>query len=168
MLPFGTAVVESVGLVDLAPRNAFAAQITARRLHPSVTRSGTAVIVGNTKAALAPQGIVAASPELMSRELASQRNVTSGETSFGARVDPLQDVALVTHDGTFQPSIGSNAVETLGYYSRGSARILQNTQISTSSDQVVALGAPCIDSTGLMYGTQMLGDGKTQLFISNG
>ena len=32
MLPFGSAAVESVGLVDLAARNAFAAQITARRL----------------------------------------------------------------------------------------------------------------------------------------
>src|SRR3954463_14048165 len=57
MLPFGTAVVESVGLVDLAAVNAFAAQITARRLDPSVTRSGPALIVGNTKAALAQQGI---------------------------------------------------------------------------------------------------------------
>jgi hypothetical protein len=168
MLPFGTAVVESVGLVDLAARNSFAAQITARRLDPSVTRSGTALIVGNTKAALAQQGIVAASPELMSPELASQRNVTSGETFFGARVDPLQDVAFVTHDGTFQPSIGSNAVETLGYYSRGSARIIRNTQISASDDQVIALGAPCIGSTGLMYGTEMLADGRTRLFISDG
>lgn len=174
MLPFGSAVVESVGLIDLAPRNAFAAQITARRLDPSGTRSGTplrsgtALIVGNTQAALAQQAIVAASPELMSPELASQRNISSGETYFGARVDPLQDVAFVTHDGTFQESIGVNALETLGYYSRGSARRLQNTQISASSDQVIALGAPCIGSTGLMYGTQMLGDGKTQLFISDG
>lgn len=168
MLPFGSAVVESVGLIDLAARNVFAAQITARRLDPSVTRSGTALIVGDTQAALAQQGIVAASPELMSPELASQRNITSGETFFGPRVDPLRDVAFVTHDGAFHPSIGSNALETLGYYSQGLARLLENTQISTSSDQVIALGAPCIGSTGLMYGTEMLGDGKTRLFISDG
>jgi hypothetical protein len=174
MLRFGSAVVESIGLIDLAARNAFAAQITARRVDPSVTRSGapvrsgTALLVGNTQAARAQQEIVAASPELMSPELASQRNITSGETFFGPRVDPLQDVAFVTHDGTFEPSIGSNAVETLGYYSRGSSRILQNTQISASGDQVMALGAPCIDSTGLMYGTEMLGSGRTRLFVSNG
>jgi hypothetical protein len=83
-------------------------------------------------------------------------------------VDPLQDVAFVTHDGTFQPLIGSNAVGTLGYFSRGRTRRLQITQISASDDQVVAFGAPCIGNTGLMYGTQMMGNGKTQLFISDG
>jgi hypothetical protein len=168
MLRFGSAVVESIGLIDLAARNAFAAQITARRLDKSAARPGTALLVGNTQAGRAQQEIVAASPELMSPELASQRNITSGETFFGPRVDPLQDVAFVTHDGTFQESIGSNAVETLGYYSRGAARTLQTTQISDSSDQVMALGAPCIDSSGLLYGTEMLGSGKTRLFISNG
>jgi len=167
-LPFGSAAVESVGLIDLAPRNAFAAQITARRLDKFAARSGTALLVGNTQAALAQQGIVAASPELMSSDLALQRNITSGETFFGPRVDSLQDVAFVTHDGTFEKSIGSNAIETLGYYSRGSARLSQNTEISASSDQVISFGAPCIGSTGLMYGTEMLGSGKTQLFISNG
>ena len=168
MLRVGSAVVESIGLIDLAARNAFAAQITARRLGKSVTRSGTALLVGNTQAARAQQEIVAASPELISPELASQRNITSGETFFGPRVDSLQDVAFVTHDGSFEESIGSNAVETLGYYSQGSARRLQTTQISASSDQVIALGAPCIDKSGLMYGTEMLGDGRTRLFISNG
>lgn len=167
MLPFGSAAVESVGLIDLAAGNAFAAQITGRRLDPAATRSGTALIVGNTQAP-GQQTIVAASPEVVPPELALQRNITSGETFFGPRVDPLLDVAFVTHDGTFEPSIGSNAIETLGYYSRGSARRLQNTQISASDDQVVALGAPCIGNTGLLYGTQMLGSGKTQLFVSDG
>jgi hypothetical protein len=114
------------------------------------------------------RALVAASPEVVPPELALQRNITSGETFFGPRVDPLQDVAFVTHDGTFAPSIGSNAVETLGYYSRGSARRLKNTQIGASDDQIMALGAPCIGNTGLMYGTQMLGSGKTQLFVSDG
>lgn len=167
MLPYGTAAVESVGLIDLAARNTFAAQITARRLNAGATRSGTALIAGNTQAS-GQQVIVAASPDVVPAELALQRNITSGETFFGPRVDPLLDVAFVTHDGTFQTSIGSNAVETLGYYSRGSARRLQNTQISASDDQVMALGAPCIGNTGLMYGTQMLGSGKTQLFVSDG
>jgi hypothetical protein len=33
---------------------------------------------------------------------------------------------------------------------------------------VIGLGAPCIDSSGLMYGTELLGDGTTRLFVSNG
>ena len=33
---------------------------------------------------------------------------------------------------------------------------------------MISFGAPCIGSTGLMYGTEMLGDGKSRLFISNG
>jgi len=168
MLPFGSAVVESIGLIDLAPRNAFAAQITARRVGPSATRSGTALIVGNTQLELGQQGIVAASPELMPPELAFQRNITSGETYFGPRVDSLRDVAFVTHDGTFETSIGSNAIETLGYYSRGAARQLRNTQLSASNDEVLSFGAPCMGSTGFMYGTEMLGSGKTRLFVSNG
>ena len=65
--------------------------------------------------------------------LALQRNITSGETFFGPRVDSVQDVAFVTHDGTFQTSIGSNAIETLGYYSRGSVRQLKNMLGSAKS-----------------------------------
>lgn len=170
MLPSSSAAIESVGLIDLAANRAFAAQVTAKLLDPSVTRSGTALIVGNTQAAIGQQGIVAASPELMSPDLASQRNITSGQTFFGPRVDLLQDVGFVTHDSTFEPTTGSNAVETLGYYSRGSARQLQQTQAiaGASDDQVVGLGAPCIDSSGLLYGTALLGDGTTRLFISDG
>ena len=125
MLPFGSAVIESVGLVDLAPNRMFAAQVSARSLDAGVTRSGTALITGNTQGGQADQKLVAASPELMPLNLASQRNIISGQTFFGPRVDRLQDVAFVTHDSTFEPTIGSNDVETLGYYSRGSARQLE-------------------------------------------
>jgi len=168
ILPVGSAVVECVGLVDLGARNAFAAQLTARRPDPSVTRSGTALITGDTRAGLAQQSIIAASPEVIPPGLASQRNIVSGETFYGARVDPLQDVAFVTHDGTFESSIGSNANETLGYYSRGKARRIQNTEVNASGDQVAAFGAPCIGSTGLMYGVEMVGSGRSRLFVSNG
>jgi hypothetical protein len=111
---------------------------------------------------------VAASPELMSFNLASERHIISGQTFFGPRVDRLQDVAFVTHDSTFEPTIGSNDVETLGYYSRGSARQLERTLSSAASDQVIGLGAPCIDNSGLMYGTELMGDGSTRLFVSDG
>jgi hypothetical protein len=56
----------------------------------------------------------------------------------------------------------------LGYYSRGFAHQLRQTRTGASSDDVIALGAPCINSTGLMYGTELLGDGTTQLRISDG
>src|SRR5262249_46387324 len=53
-------------------------------------------------------------------------------------------------------------------YSNGSPHQLLRTQAFASGDAVVGLGAPCIDSTGLMYGTELLGDGTTRLFISDG
>jgi hypothetical protein len=168
LLPFGSGVVESVGLVDLAANQVFAAQVSARSLGTSVARSGTALVLGNTQGVPAEHKLVAASSELMSPGFASQRNITSGQTFFGPRVDRWQDVAFVTHDSTFETSLGSNAIETLGYYSRGSALQLEKTQMSASSTQVVALGAPCIDSAGLMYGTELLGDGRSRLFVSDG
>jgi hypothetical protein len=168
MLPFGTAAIESVGLIDLAANHAFAAQVTAKLLDPAVTRFGTALVVGNTHAAPHGQKIVAASPELISPQLASQGNIFSGQTFFGPRVDPREDVAFVTHNSTFQESIGSNDVEMLGYYSRELPHQLRQTQAIASSDEVIGLGAPCIDSSGLMYGTELLGDGTTRLFISDG
>jgi hypothetical protein len=168
ILPFAPVGIESVGLIDLAANHAFAAQLSAKRLDHTVTRSGTALIVGNTQSGPAEHRIVAASPELMSPQDASHLHITSGQTFFGARVDLRQDVAFVTHVSTFQESVGSNDVETLGYYSGGIPHQLQQTLTGASNDEVVALGAPCIDSTGLMYETELLGDGTTQLRISNG
>jgi len=168
MLPFVPAAIESVGLIDLAANHAFAAQLSAKRLDRTVTRSGTALMVGNTQGGQAEQRIVAASTELISPERASHLHITSGQTFFGPRVDPQQDVAFVTHDGTFEPSTGSNDVEMLGYYSRGVPHQLQRTRMGASSGAVITFGAPCINSTGLMYGTKLLGDGTTQLYISDG
>jgi hypothetical protein len=168
MLPYGAGMIESIGLVDLAPNQIFAAQVSAKSVDPGVTRSGTALIMGNTQAAPMDQKLVAASPDLMSFNLASQRNVISGQTFFGARVDRLQDVAFVTHDDTFEPTTGSNDVETLGYYSRGTARQLERTLSSAAANQVIGLGAPCLGNTGLMYGTELMGDGSTRLFVSDG
>jgi hypothetical protein len=124
--------------------------------------------MGNTQAAPINQKLVAASPELMSFNLASERHIVSGQTFFGPRVDRLQDVAFVTHDSTFEPTIGSNDVESLGYYSRGSARQMERTLSNAAADQVIGLGAPCIDNSGLMYGTELMGDGSTRLFVSDG
>jgi hypothetical protein len=168
LLPHASAAIESIGLIDLAANHNFAAQVTAKQLNPAVTRSGTALIVGNTHAASEGQKLVAASTELLSAQLASERNIFSGQTFFGPRVDPREDVAFVTHVGSFQGSIGSNDVEMLGYYSRGAARSLRQTLAMGSDDEVIGLGAPCIDSTGLTYGTELLGDGSTRLFISDG
>jgi hypothetical protein len=168
ILPFASAGIQSVGLIDLAAHHAFAAQLSAKRLDHTATRSGTALMVGNTQSGPAEHRIVAASPELISPQLASHLHMTSGQTFFGPRVDRRQDVAFVTHVSTFEPSLGSNDVEMLGYYSRGLPHQLQLTRTGTSSDDVIALGAPCIDSSGLMYGTEVMGDGTTQLFISDG
>jgi len=168
LLPSSSAAIESVGIVDLAADHAFAAQVSARLLGPNVTRSGTALVVGSTQAGASAQRTVAASPELIAAEQASRLKITSGHTFFGPRVDSQQDVAYVTHVSDFQQSIGSNNAEILGYYSRGSSRLLRQTQADASSNQVIGLGAPCIDSTGLMYGTELMGDGTTRLFISDG
>jgi hypothetical protein len=167
LLPSSSSAIESIGIVDLAADHAFAAQVSARHLGPNAPRSGTALVVGNTQAA-SGQRTVAASPELISAADASRLKITSGHTFFGPRVDPQQDVAYVTHVSDFKQSVGSNNAEILGYYSRGSSNLLRQTQIGASSNQVIGLGAPCIDSTGLMYGTELMGDGRTRLFISDG
>jgi hypothetical protein len=167
LLPSSSSAIESIGIVDLAADHAFAAQVSARLLGPNAPRSGTALVVGNTQAA-SGQRTVAASPELISAADASRLKITSGHTFFGPRVDPQQDVAYVTHVSDFKQSVGSNNAEILGYYSRGSSNLLRQTQIGASSNQVIGLGAPCIDSTGLMYGTELMGDGRTRLFISDG
>jgi hypothetical protein len=39
---------------------------------------------------------------------------------------------------------------------------------AATNDEVISFGAPCISNTGLMYGTELLGDGITQLRISDG
>jgi hypothetical protein len=166
-LPLVPAAIESIGLIDLA-NHAFAAQVTAKLLNPAVTRSGTALVVGNTHSAPQAHKMVSASPELISPQLASQHSIFSGQTFFGPRVDSREDVAFVTHSSTFRQSTGSNDVEMLGYYSRGFPRPLQQTQAMAGNDEVIGLGAPCIDSSGLMYGTELLGDGSTRLFISDG
>jgi hypothetical protein len=168
MLPFGSAVVESVGLIDLAAHNAFAAQLRAKKLGPTVTRSGTALMVGNTQRRAAGQSILAASPELISPQEASHLRITSGHTFFGPRVDPQQDVAFVTHGARLEKSRGSNDFETLGYHARGFQHELEQTRPFASGDQVIGFGAPCIDSAGLIYGTRLLGNGTTQLFLSDG
>jgi hypothetical protein len=170
MLPSSSAAIESIGLIDLAANQTFAAQVTAKLLDPAVTRSGTALVVGNTQMESLDQKLVAASPELMSLKTAGLRDVTSGQTFFGPRVDLRQNVAFVTHVDAFQESIGSNDVEVLSYYSKGSSHPLQRTQPYTKGDgvKVIGLGAPCIDRTGLMYGTKILSDGTTQLLVSDG
>jgi hypothetical protein len=170
MLPSSSAAIESIGLIDLAANQTFAAQVTAKLLDPAVTRSGTALVVGNAQMGPPDQKLVAASPELMSFKAAELRNITRGQTFFGPRVDLRQNVAFVTHVDTFQESIGSNDVEILSYYSKGSSHPLQRTQPYTKDDgvKVIGLGAPCIDRTGLMYGTKILSDGKTQLIVSDG
>lgn len=168
MLPIAKAAVESVGLIDLAPNHTFAAQVTAKHLDPAFTRSGTALVVGNTQAGRLDHKLVAASPELISADLATHHNITSGHTFFGPRVDHRQDVAFVTHTSGFHKSTGSNDAEELGYYSRGAAHRLQQTRPAATGDAVLALGAPCIDRSGFMYVTKLLGDGTTQLVISDG
>src|SRR5215475_189236 len=168
LLPSSSAAIEAIGIVDLAAVHAFAAQVTARAPGPNITRSGTALVAGDTRAALSAQKTVSASPDLISREQAARLRITSGHTLFGSRVDPQQDVAYVTHVSDFQQSTGSNNAEILGYYSHGSSNLLRQTQVGSSSNQVIGLGAPCIDSSGLMYGTELMGDGSTRMFISDG
>ncbi len=168
LLPFAPAAIHSVGLIDLAANHAFAAQVTAKQLDPSVTRSGTALVVGNTQAGAAEHRIVAASPELISTQAASRLDIISGETFFGPRVDLRQDVAVVTHSATFDVSIGSNEIEELSYYTRGGHHRLKRTAVAATDSDVISFGAPCISNTGLMYVTELLGDGTTQLRISDG
>lgn len=75
MLPFGSAAIQSVGLVDLAANRAFAAQVTAKLLDPAATRPGTALIVGNTQAAIGQQ--------VNSQVVLQSRNTVDGRDPSG-------------------------------------------------------------------------------------
>jgi hypothetical protein len=165
-LPHTSAAIQSVGLVDLAANNTFAAQVTAR-LPRAGAHSGTALIAGDTQASTSGLRLVAASPTVLTASSASRLNVSSGNTYLGARVDPQQDVAFVTHLSPFEASIGSNDLQELSYFSGQNYRLGQTQSLATNQ-QVLSYNAPCIGNTGLIYVTQLLGDGTNQLVVSDG
>ncbi len=167
LLPYVPAAVRSIGLVDLASNNSFAAQVTANNFQRS-SRPGTALVVGNTQRSMAEHRLVAASPSVLPPQLASLLNVSSGDTYMGARVDPQQDLGFVTHMAPFEPSIGGNDIQELGYFSRRLRRLGRTQPLSIASDDVVSYNAPCISDTGLVFETELLGDGTNQLTVSDG
>ncbi len=165
-LPSTSAAVQSVGLVDLAADHAFAAQVTAHLPHAG-PYSGTALIAGDTQAPTSGLRLVAASPAVLTASSASLLYVSSGNTYLGARVNPQQNVAFVTHLSPFDASIGSNGMQQLGYFSGRNHRLGQTQPLATN-EEVVSYNAPCIGNTGLVYLTQLLGDGTNQLIVSDG
>ncbi|MBV9502722.1 MAG: hypothetical protein JO138_25400 [Acidobacteriaceae bacterium] len=165
-LPYTSAAIQSVGLVDLAANNAFAAQVTGHLPHAG-PYSGTALIAGDTQARTSGLRLVAACPTVLTANSASLLHVSSGNTYLGARVDPQQDVTFVTHLSLFDASIGSNGLEELGYFSERSYRLGQTQPLATN-EEVLSYNAPCIGNTGLVYVTQLLGDGTNQLIVSDG
>jgi hypothetical protein len=165
-LPYTSAAIQSVGLIDLAANHTFAAQVTAR-LPRAGASSGTALIAGDTQASPSGLRLLAASPTVLTTDAASLLYVSSGNTYLGARVDPQENVAFVTHLSRFDASIGSNDVEQLDYFSGRNYRLGQ-TQPLAMNEAVVSYNAPCIGNTGLMYLTHLLGDGTNQLMVSDG
>jgi hypothetical protein len=165
-VPSTSATIQSVGLVDLAANQAFAAQVTAHLPHAGLN-FGTALIAGDTQAATSGLRLVAASQAVLTASSASRLNVSWGNTYLGARVDPQQNVAFVTHLTPFTASIGSNDLQQLGYFSGRDYRLGQTQPVATNED-IVSYNAPCIGNTGLIYFTQLLGDGTNQLVVSDG
>jgi hypothetical protein len=165
-LPYTSAAIQSVGLVDLAANNAFAAQVTAHQPHAG-PYSGTALIAGDTQAPPSGLRLVAVSPTVLTASAASLVYVSSGNTYLGARVDSQQDVGFVTHLSPFDASIGSNDLQELDYFSGRNYRLGQ-TQPLTTNEEVISYNAPCLGNTGLIYVTQLLGDGTNQLIVSDG
>lgn len=165
-LPYTSAAIQSVGLVDLAANNAFAAQVTAHQPHAGLY-SGTALIAGDTQAPPSGFRLVAASPTVLTASAASLLYVSSGNTYLGARVNPQQEVGFVTHLTPFEASIGSNDLQELDYFSGRNYRLGQTQPLATN-EEVISYNAPCIGNTGLIYVTQLLGDGTNQLVVSDG
>jgi hypothetical protein len=165
-LPSSSAAIQSIGLIDLAANHAFAAQVTAHRPHAG-PYSGTALVAGNTQAPTSGFRLLAASPSVLAASSASLLHVSSGNTYLGARVDPQQNVSFVTHLSPFAASIGSNDLQELGYFSGRNYRLGQSQPLATN-EQVISYNAPCIGNTGLIYVTQLLGDGTNQLVVSDG
>lgn len=166
LVPTTGLAILSFGLVTVASQNnVFAVQLSAKRLGPQATTSGTALVTGRTDRRALDYRLVAASQRLLSAPEAQLRNVAMGDVFLGARVTSSDEVAFVTHSPQFESSLGSDDIQSLGLYSRGRSSILSQSQAAATAaaDEVVAFGSPLVADGGLKYVTESLADGSTQL-----
>jgi hypothetical protein len=166
LVPTTALAIRSFGLVTVASENnTFAVQLSARRLGRHATAIGTALVTGRTDRAALDYRLVAASERLLFAPEAQSRNVVMGDVFLGARVNPSEEVAFVTHAPQLEPSLGSDDIQSLGSYIRGRSSILSQSHAAATAatGDVVAFGSPMIAGAGSKYVTENLADGTTQL-----
>ncbi len=163
---FSALAIQSFGLVTVASdNNAFAVQVSAKRLDRRASSSGTALVTGRTDRRALDYRLVAASQRLLFAAEAHSRNAVMGDVFLGARVNSSDEVVFVTHSPQFEPSLGSDDIQSLGSYSRGRSSILSQSHAvaAATTDDVVAYGSPLLGDNGSKYVTESLADGSTQL-----
>jgi hypothetical protein len=174
MLPRTNAMIESFGLIDVVRGEHFVAQVTARRSDRLNAPQGTAVVQGRLGGTRRNRvdGLImhAASPHLVPDAMLKDDTVLLGESILGPRIGAGGRAAIVTHNPAFADGFGESERERMTLVGRDHRHDLIARAGEARGPRVpAALGAPVISSeVPLTYAVQLLDDGVTELFISNG
>jgi hypothetical protein len=174
MLPRTNAMIECFGLIDVVKGEHFVAQVTARRSDLLNAPQGTAVVQGRLGGSRRNRvdGLImhAASPHLVPDAMLKDDTVLLGESILGPRIGAGGRAALVTHSPVFVSGFGEFERERMTLVGRDHHQDLIARAGDAGGPRVpAALGAPVIGSeVPLTYAVQLLDDGTTELFISNG
>jgi hypothetical protein len=174
LLPGTSAMVESFGIIDVVQADYFVAQVTARRLEVRGGLAGTGVVRGRLTEARLNQrdglGLLSASSHLLPESMIRADAVLLGESVIGPRVGAGGRTALVTHNPTSIPGVGSFDVQRLTLFNANGRR----SDVAVAGDlsnvyNVAAFSAPVVSSESqLTYQAEALPDGTTRLFVDDG
>jgi hypothetical protein len=185
MLPGSNAIIRKFGLIDVANDGSFVAQVSASRVDILRAQPGTAFVTGSVRQRRSSGGLeglrlLAASPHLLT--LQQRRNgIEVGECIIGPRIASEHLISFVTHEEALLPGLGALAKQHLALHRGGAgSRIIAETGNLRGRRGVAAFGAPALSTASLsstsglsnadslIYCSEALDDGSTQLFVQNG
>ena len=174
LLPGTSAMVESFGIIDVVKADYFVAQVTARRLELRGAVAGTGVVRGRLAEVRANQqdglALLSASSHLLPETMIRSDAVLLGESVIGPRVGADGRTALVTHNPTSIPGVGSFDLQRLTLFNPNGRR----SEVAVAGDlknvyDVAAFSAPVVSSQSqLTYQAEALPDGTTRLIVNDG
>lgn len=165
LLPQSSAIIRSLGLIDVARDGNYVAQAHAQELRHVLSRRGDTAS-GPPQASVLLNGNVhqpVSQARLLAAEggLAQTASVVEGQTVIGPRVGPGNVVAHVVHT----PSGGHQLMRFAG---QQSSRLRQTGELGGNAVPVRAIGGPVVSSTGLTFHVQFTEDAVNELWVTNG